>query len=152
MVVDKVEAELLTPVGLRSLSPKDPKYVPVYIGSPFDRDSAYHQGTVWAWLIGPFIDAYRKSYPDREDRVEEILSGFHAHLTEAGRRSNIRDIRCRSAARPARMSGSGMECRGGASRTTDGQSVLLASVVNSWQCWRTWVYRPYLRAGFCTLG
>jgi len=81
-IVDKVESELLTPVGLRSLSPKDPKYVPVYIGSPFDRDSAYHQGTVWGWLIGPFIDAYRKVYPDKD--VAEMLAGFEAHLLEAG--------------------------------------------------------------------
>ena len=83
-IVEKVEAELLTPVGLRSLSPKDPKYVPVYIGSPFDRDSAYHQGTVWAWLIGPFVDAYRKVYPESESRVREIISGFQSHLSEAG--------------------------------------------------------------------
>ena len=83
-IVDKVESELLTPVGLRSLSPNDAKYVPVYIGSPFDRDSAYHQGTVWAWLIGPFVDAYRKVYPDRDARVSEIISGFGPHLTEAG--------------------------------------------------------------------
>jgi glycogen debranching enzyme len=48
------------------------------------RDSAYHQGTVWAWLIGPFIDAYRRVYPDREARVSEILSGFGPHLSEAG--------------------------------------------------------------------
>ena len=84
MVVDKVETELLTPVGLRSLSPKDPKYVPVYIGSPFDRDSAYHQGTVWAWLIGGFVDAYRRAYPEREERVKEMLSGFEDHLRNAG--------------------------------------------------------------------
>ncbi|HVF29582.1 MAG TPA: amylo-alpha-1,6-glucosidase, partial [Pyrinomonadaceae bacterium] len=83
-IVEKVEAELLTPVGLRSLSPRDEKYVPVYVGSPFDRDSAYHQGTVWGWLIGPFVDAYRKVYPDREERVAEILSAFEAHLREAG--------------------------------------------------------------------
>ena len=83
-VVDKVEAELLTPVGLRSLSPSDPAYVPSYIGSPYDRDSAYHQGTVWGWLIGPFVDAYRRVYPDRVDRMSEILSGFKQHLSEAG--------------------------------------------------------------------
>lgn len=83
-VVDKVEAELLTPVGLRSLSPRDPKYIPVYIGSPFDRDSAYHQGTVWGWLIGGFVDAYRRVYPERENRITEILSGFELHLHEAG--------------------------------------------------------------------
>jgi predicted glycogen debranching enzyme len=86
-VVDKVERELLTPVGLRSLSPTDPKYCPVYIGSPFDRDSAYHQGTVWAWLIGPFVDACRRVHgpgDDTETRVTEILSGFETHLREAG--------------------------------------------------------------------
>ncbi|MGD9631498.1 MAG: amylo-alpha-1,6-glucosidase [Pyrinomonadaceae bacterium] len=83
-VVDRVEADLLTPVGLRSLSPRDPRYVPVYIGSPFQRDSAYHQGTVWAWLIGGFIDAYRRVYPEREDRIAEILAGLERHLYEAG--------------------------------------------------------------------
>ena len=66
-VVDKVEAELLTKVGLRSLAPRDPKYIPYYVGSPLERDSAYHQGTVWAWLIGGFIDAYRRVYPERKE-------------------------------------------------------------------------------------
>ena len=83
-VVDKVEAELLTPMGLRSLSPHDPAYVPIYRGSPFERDTAYHQGTVWAWLIGPFVDAYKKVYPEREDRVREFLAPLAGHLTEAG--------------------------------------------------------------------
>ena len=92
-VVDKVEQELLTPVGLRSLSPKDTEYVPVYIGSPLERDSGYHQGTVWAWPIGAFVDAYRRVYPGREDRVVEILSGFQAHLeiTGVGQISEIFD-------------------------------------------------------------
>ena len=84
MVVENVEAELLTPVGLRSLSPNDARYVGVYIGSPFERDSAYHQGTVWAWLIGPFVDAYRRVYPQREDRVARIMEGFAEHLHDAG--------------------------------------------------------------------
>jgi predicted glycogen debranching enzyme len=83
-IVDKVEAELLTPVGLRSLSPADDRYVPVYIGSPFERDSAYHQGTVWGWLIGPFVDAYQKVHPGDDVRVGEILAGFESHLREAG--------------------------------------------------------------------
>lgn len=83
-IVEKVELKLLTPVGLRSLSPKDKNYRPVYIGSPFERDTGYHQGTVWAWLIGGFVDAYRKVFPENELRVEEILSGFKTHLTEAG--------------------------------------------------------------------
>ncbi len=86
-VVEKVEAELLTPLGLRSLSPKDKNYRAVYIGSPFERDSAYHQGTVWGWFIGAFVDAYRKVNPEgnkTENRVNEILEGFKNHLTEAG--------------------------------------------------------------------
>jgi predicted glycogen debranching enzyme len=83
-VVDKVEAELLTKVGLRSLAPRDPNYIPYYIGSPLERDSAYHEGTVWGWLIGGFIDAYRRVYPDREGRVKEIIEGFRSHLIEAG--------------------------------------------------------------------
>ena len=86
-VVAKVETELLTPVGLRSLSPKDAQYCPIYIGTPLERDSAYHQGTVWGWLIGGFVDAYRRVYPNgnqTEKRVEEILSGFKNHLSKAG--------------------------------------------------------------------
>ncbi len=86
-VVEKVEAELLTPVGLRSLSPKNKDYCPIYIGSPLTRDSAYHQGTVWGWLTGAFVDAYRRVYSNghqTEQRVEEILAGFKNHLSEAG--------------------------------------------------------------------
>ncbi len=82
--VEKVEAELLTPVGLRSLSPNNEDYRPLYKGSPLDRDSAYHQGTVWGWLIGGFVDAYRKVFPDNKTRIEEILAGFENYLTEAG--------------------------------------------------------------------
>lgn len=85
-VVEKVESELLTPLGLRSLSPDDPRYVASYVGSPFDRDASYHQGTVWGWLIGPFIEAYRKTHADNahsEKRVNEIIDGFREHLTEA---------------------------------------------------------------------
>lgn len=86
-IVEKVESELLTPFGLRSLSPNDAKYRPVYTGSPFERDSAYHQGTVWGWLIGAFVDSYRKVHPNghkTEARIAEILEGFKIHLSEAG--------------------------------------------------------------------
>lgn len=86
-VVEKVERHLLTPVGLRSLSADDPQYRGVYTGSPFQRDSAYHQGTVWGWLIGPFVDAYRKVHGNNKKtgkRVAAFLSGFGAHLREAG--------------------------------------------------------------------
>lgn len=84
-VVDKVEAELLTPVGLRSLAPSDPHYAPIYIGSPLERDGSYHQGTVWSWLIGPFVDAYRKTHSRdamAERRIDEILAGLKQHLNE----------------------------------------------------------------------
>ena len=87
LVLKKVEDELLTPFGLRSLSPKDSRYVPVYVGSPFDRDSGYHQGTVWAWLIGGFVDAYRKVNGRSaavDKRAEELLAGFRSHLFKAG--------------------------------------------------------------------
>lgn len=56
-VVEVVTRELLTPYGLRTLSPRDPRYHGRYEGGPLQRDEAYHQGTVWPWLIGPYIDA-----------------------------------------------------------------------------------------------
>jgi predicted glycogen debranching enzyme len=78
-----VERELLTPVGLRSLSPNDPNYIPRYAGGILERDGAYHQGTVWAWLMGPFITAHLKVNDDRK-RAQQLLTGFRAHLHEAG--------------------------------------------------------------------
>jgi predicted glycogen debranching enzyme len=57
-VVDQVEAKLWTPTGPRSLAQDEPGFVPHYIGNPWARDSAYHQGTVWPWLAGPFIEAW----------------------------------------------------------------------------------------------
>lgn len=82
-VVDNVEARLLTPVGLRSLAPGHRDYKPKYDGDLRARDAAYHQGTVWAWLIGPFIDAYLRVYPGRVDRARELLAGFETHLDDA---------------------------------------------------------------------
>jgi glycogen debranching enzyme len=86
-VVDAVERELFTPYGLRSLSPLDPRYRGRYAGSPMERDSAYHQGPVWAWLLGPFVDAYFKvNGRSRRTRqqVREWLATFSNHLKEAG--------------------------------------------------------------------
>jgi len=85
-VVDRVAEELLTPVGLRSLSHRDERYVPVYIGSPYERDAGYHQGTVWGWLIGPFIDAYRKVHAhdaDMIERIDEMIEPLLKHLDDA---------------------------------------------------------------------
>jgi glycogen debranching enzyme len=64
-VVDACEQRLLTPRGLRSLSPDDPRYNGRYGGPPHIRDGAYHQGTVWGWLLGPFIHAHLRVYKDR---------------------------------------------------------------------------------------
>jgi len=75
---------LLTPMGLRTLAPGELDYKPRYDGDLRSRDAAYHQGTVWAWLVGPFIDAWLKVYPDRTDMAEDFLAGFSSHLGEAG--------------------------------------------------------------------
>lgn len=86
-VVAVVERELLTPFGLRSLAPNDLRYIPHYTGDIPSRDGAYHQGTVWAWLLGPFITAYLKVNQNRADAREQAklwLSAFDEHLREAG--------------------------------------------------------------------
>jgi len=82
-VVDKVQEKLVTPAGLRSLAPGEPDYKPRYFGDLRARDAAYHQGTVWAWLIGPFIDAWIRTHPDDKAGARRFLSGFEAHLGEA---------------------------------------------------------------------
>jgi predicted glycogen debranching enzyme len=82
-VVDQSRDKLLTPVGLRSLAPGHPDYKPKYFGDLKTRDMAYHQGTVWAWLIGPFIDAWLKVYPNSRAEAEQMLGGFERHLGEA---------------------------------------------------------------------
>ena len=86
-VVETVERELLTPVGLRTLSRTDPRYRGSYTGDQYSRDSAYHQGTVWPWLLGPFISAYVRvngGTPQSRARAHELLRGIEQHLTEAG--------------------------------------------------------------------
>ncbi|MBX6314672.1 MAG: glycogen debranching enzyme N-terminal domain-containing protein, partial [Isosphaeraceae bacterium] len=82
-VLETVRQRLLTPVGLRSLAPGHPDYKPRYDGDLRSRDAAYHQGTVWAWLIGPFIDAWRKLHPDDPASARRWLEGFVPHLGEA---------------------------------------------------------------------
>ena len=82
-VVEQVAEKLLTPVGLRSLSREHPRYKSKYVCDRRARDAAYHQGTVWAWLIGPFIDAWMKVSPD-PSKARSLLEGFQRHLSEAG--------------------------------------------------------------------
>jgi len=82
-VVRTCRDQLLTRVGLRSLAPSHPDYKKQYFGDLRARDAAYHQGTVWAWLIGPFIDAWVKLYPEDVAGSRRFLQGFSEHLNEA---------------------------------------------------------------------
>jgi predicted glycogen debranching enzyme len=86
-VVDRVQRDLLTPYGLRSLAPSDPQYHGRYGGDPNSRDGSYHQGTVWPWLLGPFITAYVKVHggsPAARGQADQWLSPLRDHLAEAG--------------------------------------------------------------------
>ena len=87
-VVDLVEAQLLTPLGLRSLAREDPDYVPRYRGGPQERDAAYHQGTVWPWLIGPFVEAWLRvrgnSAAAKSEARARFLPPLLQHLATAG--------------------------------------------------------------------
>jgi len=87
-VVDLVEARLWTPLGLRSLAPGEPGYTPRYEGGPLERDGAYHQGTVWPWLAGPFVEAWirvRGSTPEAKAEARaRFVAPLMAHLNEAG--------------------------------------------------------------------
>jgi glycogen debranching enzyme len=86
-VVDKVQEHLLTPYGLRSLAPSDPQYRGRHRGGPAERDGAYHQGTVWPWLMGPFITAYIKVNEGTEAarrQAAEWLAPLRDHLADGG--------------------------------------------------------------------
>lgn len=86
-IMQVVKDELLTPYGLRTLSPSDPFYMGVYRGDAEGRDTAYHNGTVWPWLLGPYITAYIKvnghSNKSR-DEMRSLLKGMEVHLEKAG--------------------------------------------------------------------
>ena len=87
-VVDRVEAKLLTPLGLRTLSPDDPRYIPRYRGDLVRRDAAYHQGTAWPWLLGPFVEAWlrvRGATPAaKAEAAERFLAPLMRHLDANG--------------------------------------------------------------------
>jgi predicted glycogen debranching enzyme len=86
-IVEKVQEHLLTPYGLRSLAPSDPHYRGRYTGDPSSRDGAYHQGTVWPWLLGPFVTAYVKVNGGSETartQAAEWLAPLKDHLSDAG--------------------------------------------------------------------
>ena len=87
-LVRHVEATLLTPLGLRSLAPSDPQYQGTYAGDIRQRDGAYHQGTVWPWLMGPFVEAWLRVSPGGPSSAEiargRFLAPLQAHLMRAG--------------------------------------------------------------------
>ena len=87
-IVDAVEAKLWTPLGLRTLSPDDPAYCAVYEGGPRERDGAYHQGTVWPWLLGAFVEAWVAARGGTEEVKGEarvrFLEPLLRHMNEAG--------------------------------------------------------------------
>jgi predicted glycogen debranching enzyme len=79
-VLEVCREKLLTPVGLRSLSPDDPNYKAQYQGDLRARDAAYHQGTVWSWLIGPFVNCWLRLHPEEKDTARGFLAGLVEHL------------------------------------------------------------------------
>jgi glycogen debranching enzyme len=83
-VLDVVRARLLTPYGLRSLAPGHPDYKAKYFGDLRARDAAYHQGTVWGWLIGPFVDAWLRAHPGDLAGTRRLLDGLADHLRDFG--------------------------------------------------------------------
>ena len=94
-VVEVVQNQLLTPYGLRTLSPDSPNYKGEYTGSPRQRDEAYHQGTVWAYLIGHFVEAYLKVNefsPAAKKQAAQFIEPLLRHLTEDGCLASISEI------------------------------------------------------------
>ncbi|MBC7390318.1 MAG: glycogen debranching protein, partial [Opitutaceae bacterium] len=84
-ILKEVEELLLTPVGLRSLSPKNYHYKGYYAGDWVARDGAYHQGTVWSWLLGPYMTAKIKIDGDSgKEQIRKFLKTFEQHLKEGG--------------------------------------------------------------------
>ena len=81
-VIETVRSQLLTPVGLRSLAPTHPDYKRQYFGDLRTRDAAYHQGTVWAWLIGPFVDAWLACHPDDLEGARGMVASMLPHLDQ----------------------------------------------------------------------
>ena len=87
-LVDEVERRLVTPMGLRTLAPGEPLYAPRYEGSPSQRDLVYHQGTVWPWLMGPFVEAWVRvrggTEPAKRQAHARFMAPLLAHLEQAG--------------------------------------------------------------------
>lgn len=94
-VVEVVRRELLTPFGLRTLSPTDPKFQPHFRGDPFHRDRAYHNGTIWPWLIGGFLEGYLRVHrrsPEARQQARTWLQPLIDHLEQSGCVGSISEV------------------------------------------------------------
>jgi len=91
-VVDSVEAHLWTPTGLRSIAPDEPGFTPRYMGAPFARDSAYHQGTVWPWLAGAFIEAWVRVRGNTSEAKQEARTRFLDPLRSLSCRAGLNHL------------------------------------------------------------
>jgi glycogen debranching enzyme len=92
-ILTAIEEKLLTPRGLRSLSADSPHYKPTYRGGPNSRDAAYHQGTVWSWLIGPYISALLKTDGQKAlPKAAQLLKDFEVHLLQEGCIGSISEV------------------------------------------------------------
>ena len=91
-MLEVVTRDLLTPLGLRTLARSDPRYQPKYFGALRERDAAYHQGTVWPWLLGPFVDAWLKVHPDDTEGVRTLLDPLLQHVVSSGCVGSVSEI------------------------------------------------------------
>ena len=110
-VIEVCAQQLLTSYGMRSLAPTHEDYQGIFTGDRYARDGAYHQGTVWSWLIGPFVEAHYNVYHDR-DTALSYLRPFEQHLARSVRGQHQRSVLRRCAASAARLCRSSVE-RGG---------------------------------------
>ena len=106
------DRRLLTPFGLRTLDPDHPDFKAQYFGDLRARDAAYHQGTVWAWLIGPFIDAWLRVHPGGREQARTFLERVRRPSERGLHRQHQRDLRRDRATRAARLRRAGVERRG----------------------------------------
>ncbi|MBP1910627.1 amylo-alpha-1,6-glucosidase [Methanolobus bombayensis] len=85
-IINVVTEELLTPYGLRTLAPSDNKYIGLYRGNTEERDSAYHNGTVWPWLLGSYVTAYARVFkdnPETKTKLRDLMKGLEEHMDES---------------------------------------------------------------------
>ena len=108
-VLGVVRERLVTPVGLRSLAPGHPDYKSRYFGDLRSRDAAYHQGTVWGWLSGPFVDAWLKAYPDDRAGARQATQRLRGAPRRGVPGDHQRDLRRRAAVHTTGLRGASLE-------------------------------------------